>query len=749
MVVVAAIRSGAGRWLMALAGTVIAAGLLAVDPAPAAAKGRCGMPAQRPWCNTSLSPGRRANLLLAAMTPPERVSLLGGDEFAGVLGGEGTHTGTGGGIPRLGLPTIYLSDGPSGSRSGKATALPSPIALGASWDPRVSRSDARVVSGEVEAKGDDIVFAPTVDIVRTPLAGRVFEAIGGEDPYLSTRMSVPWIEAAQRKGLIATVKHYAGNNQEGTGPDADQARPGNAAAVVGALAPIGNRTRIDARIDERTLHELYLPMFEAAVKRARVGAVMCAYNKVNGPYACESRALLEGILRRRWGFRGMTIADYGAAHDTGPSLTGGLDLEPWPAQTYGPSAVDSALAAGDATLGDVNSRVRNYLRALFAAGALDRPAFGGTIDVWANARRSERVAEAGMTLLKNDGVLPLRRKRLDSIAVIGPGADRFVTGGGSSEINPYFSRTPYDGIRRLAGSGVEVTTDDGSDPAHAADLARGADVAVLVAASYSTEGVDRTCLTLECPPAFGDQDALIKAVAKANPGTVVVIESGGPVLTPWRHRIGALLEAWYPGSRGGDAIARVLFGRTDASGRLPVTFPRRESDIPTAGDPAAYPGVNDTVSYDEGLSVGYRHYLSKGISPAYAFGAGLSYTRFHLSGLRVHRRRGSGPVVSLEVENVGGRAGDAVPQLYLSLPSHPGVPQPPIKLSGFGRITLAPGRSGRVRIALTRRAFSYWSEAENRWRLVPGCAEALVGTSSARLPLRAAIDLHGRCDRSS
>jgi beta-glucosidase len=748
MVAVIEGKARGALWLLLAVGVVVASSLLALGPAPAMAKGRCGNPAQRPWCDTSLPAGRRADLLLGAMTPAERISLLGGDELTGVLGGEGTHTGTQDGIPRLGLPTIYLSDGPSGSRSGKATALPSPIALGASWDPEVSRLDARVVSDEVERKGNDIVFAPTVDVVRTPLAGRVFEAIGGEDPYLSTRMSVPWIEAAQRRGLIATVKHYAGNNQEGTGPDADQARPGNAAAVVGALAPIGNRTRIDARIDERTLNELYLPMFEAAVKHAHVGAVMCAYNRVNGPFACESRALLENVLRSRWGFRGMTIADYGAAHDTGASLTGGLDIEPWPARTYAPTAIDSALAAGEATMSDVDSRARNYLRALFAAGALDRPAFGGDIGAHRNARRSERVAEASMTLLKNDGLLPLRRARLDSIAVLGPGADTFLTGGGSSEIDPYFARTPLEGIRRLAGPGVEVRSADGSDRAGAVQLARDSDVAIVVAASYSTEGVDRTCLTLECPPAFGDQDALIRAVAGANPRTAVVIESGGPVLTPWRHRIGALLEAWYPGSGGGDAIARVLFGRVDARGRLPVTFPRRESDIPTAGDPAAYPGLADTVTYGEGLDVGYRHYEARGFAPAFAFGAGLSYTRFRFSSLRVHSRPHRGPVVSIEVTNVGRRSGDAVPQLYLSLPSRPTVPQPPKKLAGFERVTLVPGRSRRVRFGLTRRAFSFWDASRDRWRVVAGCGRALVGRSSVHTPLRAGINLGGRCAAS-
>ncbi len=247
----------------------------------------------------------------------EKISLLGGDELSGVAGGEGTHTGTSDGIERLGLPTIYLSDGPAGPRSGSATAMPSPIALGATFDRRLAARDAAVIADEVIHKGNDIVFAPTVDIVRTPLAGRVFEAIGGEDPYLSTQLAVPWIRTVQRRGLIANVKHYAGNNQEGTGPAADEARPGNFAVSLGALATIGNRMRIDARIDERTMRELYLPTFEAAVKRADVGSVMCAYNKVNGPYACENRPLLEDILRGDWGFKGLTIADYDAAHDAG------------------------------------------------------------------------------------------------------------------------------------------------------------------------------------------------------------------------------------------------------------------------------------------------------------------------------------------------------------------------------------------------------------------------------------------------
>jgi beta-glucosidase len=720
-------------------------------PASAAAAGRCGDPQTRPWCDTSLSPGQRAELLLGELTDEEEISLLGGDDLSGVLGEEGTHTGTSNGIERVGLPTIYLSDGPGGPRSGLATAMPSPLALGASWDPQASSRDAAVIADEVIHKGNDIVFAPTVDIVRTPLAGRVFEAIGGEDPLLASKLAVPWIREVQRRGLIANVKHYMGNNQEGTGPMADEARPGNFAVTAGALAPDGNRMRIDARIDERTMRELYLPMFEAAVKRADVGSVMCAYNRVNGPYACENRPLLEEVLRGDWGFEGFTIADYNAAHDTAAGLTSGLDFEPWPGVVYGPTAVNTALASGAATMADVEEHVRRYLRTLFAYGALDREAFAAdeaAIDRARHARESRKVAEAGITLLRNDGTLPLERRQLDSIAVIGAAADRYVTGGGSSEIDPYSFTSPLQGITRAAGPGVAVAADDGSDPARAATLAAASDVAVVVVGSYSTEGVDRRCLSLECPPLFGDQDALIEAVAAANPRTVVVIESGGPVLTPWRKRVAAVLEAWYPGSEGGSAIARVLFGRVDAQGRLPVTFPRSEADLPTAGDESAYPGVADVVTYDERLLVGYRHYDANRIRPAYEFGHGLSYTRFRFGHLRVRRVRHGDALarVSVEVTNTGDRRGTAVPQLYLGLPSRPGAAQPPRALKGFRRLALAPGKTRRVSFALDRRSLSYWDSKRDRWRLARGCARALVGRSSRHAPLHATLAIRARCD---
>jgi beta-glucosidase len=721
--------------------------IAAAFPGFAAGQGRCGNPDQRPWCDTSLSPDKRADLLLAQLTDAERVALLGGDDVIGVGGAPGTHTGTMDGVPRLGLPRIYLSDGPAGIRSGQATALPSPVALGATFDRKAASQDARVIADDVIKKGNDIVFAPTVDIVRTPLAGRVFEALGGEDPFLSSSLAVPWIKAVQSKGLIATVKHYLGNNQEGTGPNADNATPGNAGVSLGAFATVGKRGDIDARIDQRTLREIYLPMFEAAVKQAKVEAVMCAYNKVNGPWACENKTLLEDILRKQWGFKGMTIADYAATHDTGASLVNGLDIEPWPGVDYGPGKITAALASGPATMADVDRHARRYLMTLFASGAMDRNAFPadeGSINRAGNAAKSAAIAEKSIVLLKNrKDVLPLKPGKLDSIAVIGPVADQYFTGGGSSEIKPFQTTTALAGITKQAGGGVDVNFNDGSDPVQAAQLAGDSDVAVVVVGSWSSEGVDRACLSLECPSFLGDQDALIRKVASANRNTVVVVESGGPILTPWRDRVGAILEAWYPGSYGGTAIGRVLFGKVDASGRLPVTFPRKERDIPTHGDPSAYPGVDDVVKYKEGVFVGYRHYDRRKIKPAFEFGHGLSYTTFRFSKLKL-RRQGSKFTVKARVKNVGKRAGVAVPQLYLGLPSSK-VKQPAKALKGFARINLKRGKSRQVKFIVDRRGLSFWNSHKNRWQVAKGCYRVYVGSSSRKLPLRGKFGIGRKC----
>ena len=722
--------------------------LALTGPATAAAAGRCGAAATRPWCDTSLAPNKRAGLLLRQLTGEERISLLAGDDLGGVAGGEGTHTGTSDGIPRLGLPTIYFSDGPAGPRAGQATALPIPLALAATWSPRLARTHAAVVGDEVRNKGNDVVFAPTVETQRIPLAGRSFESYG-EDPLLSSRLAVAWIRSVQSQGLIATVKHFAPNSQEGTGPLADLATPGMTLQALGLYATEGNRMFVNANIDERALREIYLPQFEAAVKRGRAGAVMCAYNKLAGEYSCENEQLLERILRDDWGFRGFTIADYNGGHDTGKSLRNGLDFEPWPGVIYSPTLVHLALLAG-ATMADVDRHVRAYLRTLFAYGALDRPPYAddeAAIDKRAHARAARRIEESAITLLRNRGLLPLRRKRLDRLAVIGAGADTYVTGGGSSEIDPFSFTTPLQAITRRAGKRVEVVHDTGDDPAAAAALAASSDVAIVLTPDFETEGVDRRCLSLDCPPVYGDEDALISAVAAANPRTVVVLETGAPVLTPWRGQVAALLEAWYPGSSGGAAIARVLFGDVDPGGRLPATFPRSEADLPTAGDAEAYPGVANELHYKEGVFVGYRWYDQHRLRPAYPFGHGLSYTRFRFSQLAVERR-GRRLAVSFSIRNTGDRPGIAVPQLYLGLPSpSANVLQPPRQLKGFRRLRLLPGERRRVTLKVGRRGLSYWEVGADRWRVAAGCYRVVVGSSSRRLRLRSSIGIRARCGR--
>ncbi|HEY1594064.1 MAG TPA: glycoside hydrolase family 3 C-terminal domain-containing protein [Thermoleophilaceae bacterium] len=722
-------RAALCAWLIAM--------LFAASPAHAA--GRCG---DHPWCDTSLSPDARAGLLLDALTQDEKVSLLAGDDLAGGFsGGPTQHTGTSDGVPRVGLPPVYYSDGPVGPRQGSATALPVPMALAATFDPAMAFAHGSVVGNEVKDKGNDVVFAPTVNIMRTPLGGRTFEAYG-EDPFLDAQMAVGWIDGAQSQGVIADVKHFAANNQEGdAGPVANLSAPGQ---PIGPPPVAGNRMTENSVVDERTLREIYLPQFEAAVKDAHVGTVMCSYNRLNGDYACENPHLLHDILERDWGFKGYVIADYGAAHDTPGNLNGGLDFEPWPGLAYSSEAVDAVLAAGLATPQQVDDHVRRVLRTLFAYGFFDRSAYkddDAQIDKTAHAQTAEQIEQSAITLLENRGALPLRTAGLRSIAVIGKDANAFITGGGSGDVTPFSFVTPLQAIRQRAGSGVRVSYDDGSDASSAAALAKGADVALVFAGDYETEGTDRACLTLECPNTNGDQDSMIEQVAAANPNSVVVLETGGPVLTPWRDKVAGLVEAWYPGEQGGTAIAHVLFGDADPGGRLPATFPREEGDIPTAGDPEKYPGVAENVKYKEGVLVGYRWYDANGIAPAFPFGFGLSYTSFGYSGLRV-----SGSSASVTVTNTGSRSGVEVPQLYLGLPSPgPGVVQPPKQLKGFEKLSLAPGESRRVTFAITPRDLSYWDTGAGDWRIAPGCYGVMVGRSSRDIVRRATLAVGASC----
>ncbi len=718
----------AGRFGLFLACLLV----FALFSSTAAARGRCG---NHPWCNTHLSADARANLLVNALTEDEKISLLGGDDFnGGISGGAHQHTGTSDGISRLGIPTTYYSDGPLGPRQGNSSALPAPMGLAATFQPNLAASAGSVVANEAKFKGNDVVFAPTVNIMRNPLGGRSFEAYG-EDPFVDTQMAVRWIEGAQSQGVIADVKHFAANNQEGADPTGTSGSPGS---PLGA-GPFGSRYITNAIIDERTLREIYLPHFEAAVTRAHVGTVMCAYNQVNGRYACENHHLLQEILEREWGFKGYVLADYGAAHNTKENLNNGLDFEPWPPWSYRPQQIKLQILSGQASRATLDGHVRRILRTLFAYGFFDRRSYRDDdrqINKRAHARAVQHIEESAITLLRNRGVLPLRRRRLKSIAVVGSPAAKFITGGGSGNVKPFSYATPLAAIRQAAGRHVKVTYDDGSDTSAAVAHARHASVAIVFAADYETEGADRKCLSLECPDSYGDQDSLIRSVAGANRKTVVVVETGAPVLTPWRNQLAGLVEAWYPGERGGPAIARVLFGHTDPGGRLPVTFPRAEHDTPTAGDPAKYPGLGENVYYKEGVLVGYRWYDTMHIRPAFPFGFGLSYTRFRYSGLRLR-----GHTLSFKVRNVGRRRGRTVAQLYVSIPRpRPGIVEPPWQLRGFRSLRLRPGHSARVRFRLNARSFSYWDVRRNRWAVPGGCFKVGIGRSSRDLPLQGIID---------
>jgi beta-glucosidase len=699
---------------------------LALGAAPAHAAGRCGDPAGRPWCDTGKSPDERAQLLLAALTQAEKIDLLAGDELTGVAGGEHKHTGTQNGVPRLGVPTIYYSDGPVGPRQGPVTAMPIPMANAATFNPAANALYGRTVAEEVRAKGNDVVFAPTINVMRTPLNGRTFEGFG-EDPFLISRTAVAWIRAAQKTGVLVNVKHFAMNNQEGASSLADQSRPGQ---LVGPPPDPGkgDRMKVNVQVDERTMRETELRGFEAAVKQAHVASIMCSYNKVNGTYACQNGQLLRDIPAG-WGFKGYVLADYNANHDTAASLKSGLDFEPWPGFIYGAVPVNAALLAGQASMADVDRHVLRMLRTWFAYGVFDRPAFvddTASIPQASHRARAQRIEEQAITLLVNRRrTLPLNAHKLRSIAVIGAGADTFITGGGSGNVTPFRYVSPLQAIQARVPN---VVHDDGSDPARAAAVARAADVAVVFTPDYQTEGVDRRCLTLECPPAFHDQDALIESVAAANKRTIVVLETGGPVLTPWRGKVAGLLEAWYPGQEGGTAIARVLFGNVDPGGRLPATFPRSEADLPTAGDPMKYPGVGDEEQYKEGVFVGYRWYDAHKLKVAYPFGYGLSYTKWRLGKPRLHGR-----TVRVRVRNAGRRRGSTVVQLYVKLPSSQAVPQPPRQLRGYRKVALRRHRAKTLRFHLSRRDLAYWNTAAHGWRIKRGQYRVFVGFSSRHL----------------
>ena len=699
-------------------GALCAAACVATALGGGAARAATGCP----WMSKSLQPAQRAARLLAAMTPSEKLALLTGVDPHGALGvADGPlYVGYIPGNPALCIPALTFNDGPAGVSDLQlgTTAFPSPIAQAATWDESLQRRFGKALGLEAWQKGVDVLLAPDVNIARVPENGRNFEGFG-EDPLLAARTAVAEISGIQENPVIATVKHFAVNSQE------------------------TNRYYVSSNVDDRTLHEIYLPPFEAAVRDAHVGAVMCAYGLVNTVFSCQNKPLLNDVLRTQFGFDGFVVSDWGATWSTAASADAGLDIE-MPGSLYFGSALSEAVSAGTVSMVTIDKMARSILTSMFAHGIFDNPppplasiAFTN-VSTTADQQLAQRIAEESAVLLKNESdTLPLRAAPGSSstIALIGAPAGfgdirQYTAGLGSAFLAWSTPTTPLQAITaRAAKAGATVVAADGRDPAAAAALARQASVAVVFAYDREQEGQDRPDLTLP-----DSQDALIERVAQANPRTIVVLDTGGPVLMPWLDQVPAVVEAWYSGQTDGDAIAAVLFGDVNPSGRLPQTFPSRSSAVP-ASTVGQWPGsgMGQDAAFTEGIDVGYRWFDAHRVEPLFPFGYGLSYTTFSYSHLHVTRSR-SRVTVSFIVRNDGSRRGTEVAQLYVDQPR--AAREPPKQLEGYARVFLWPRHSKRVTMTLGPRAFAHWDSAAAKWRVTPGLERILVGASSRDIRLR-------------
>ncbi|MGD0941316.1 MAG: glycoside hydrolase family 3 C-terminal domain-containing protein [Terracidiphilus sp.] len=720
------------------------------------------VPGNAPYKDTKLPAEKRAADLLKRMTLDEKASMVAGSGWM-----ESTP------IPRLGIPAIKMADGPLGVRSWAgssaitglpgsphkvlATSFPAGVAMAATWNTELVHREGQAIAQEVKALGRDMILGPTVNINRVPLWGRNFEGYG-EDPYLSARLGVAYVKGVQGEGVIPSVKHFAANNEE------------------------FERHRIDAFIGARTLHEIYLPAFKAAVQEGGAWNVMSAYNMVNGVHCGENKDLLTGILKGEFGFKGFVVSDWGSTYSTAGTVNAGMDLEMpggEPAQNWKtvpettivgngiawltPDKVLAEVKAGKITEATLDDNVGRILRVIFLSGIFDHPhAGGGEVNTPAQAAVALEAAKQSIVLLKNSGsLLPLDAKKIRSIAVIGPNAAVARTGGGgSSLVAPKYAIAPLDGIKKLAGSGVEVKFAlgvgmEGENPAQdtpesraallreAVDVAAHADVVVVVVGRY--EKIEREDFDLKTMDLPAGQDELIEAVEQANPHTIVVLNTGNPVtMTKWLDKTTALLDMWYGGQEAGTALASVLFGETNPSGKLPVSLPKEFKDSPAAANyPVSGPRENLKVTYAEGIYVGYRYYDTKNVEPQFPFGFGLSYTTFEYSDLKVtpFKTNGSEQVVaSVVVTNAGKRAGADVVQLYVH-DGHSNIDRPAHELKGFRRVELNPGETKTVEFTLNRLALSYWSPEKKDWVAEAGTFEVQVGASSRDIRLKAPLEL--------
>ncbi|HTQ02331.1 MAG TPA: glycoside hydrolase family 3 C-terminal domain-containing protein [Polyangiaceae bacterium] len=635
----------------------------------------------------------RATDLVNGLTLNERETLTFGSGYSDVVGS----------VPAVGsLPTLTMDDGPGGvANLTGVTAFPDPITLAATWDRDLVERWGAAMGAEERAKGVMIQLGPMMNLSRSPLGGRNFEGFG-EDPYLSAELAARDVTGIQSNHIVATAKHFVGNEQE------------------------SYRMSENSLIDERTLHEIYYLPFEASVS-AGVGAVMCSYNMLNGVYACENPTSL-GDLKNGLGFSGWVMSDWTATHSGAASIDAGLDME----MPYGEYFPTDLASVGEARIDDMATRI---VTSLVRTGALDDPPTGTTTDVATTDEHAALALEAateGITLLKNDGpALPLD-DGVKSIAVIGGAAygSTLTTGTGSADVIGDVTKTPLDSLTaRASGATVTYEAGDTGDDSAAVAAAATADAAVVFVAVTSGEGADRASLSL---PAL--DDALIGDVAAVNPRTIVVLDVPGAVLMPWLDQVSGVVVAWYPGQENGDAIASVLFGDTNPSGKLPVTFPADATTLPLPAAP--------NVDYSEGLAVGYRALDAAAIDPLFPFGFGLSYTRFHYGDLALHAGTTPGAVdVSFTLANTGALAGTETAEVYLGFP--PAAGEPPRVLRGFERVAVDAGASREVHVELPPRAFTCWNPTAHARYAPSGTYTVSVGGSSRDLVHTVTLDVTG------
>ena len=718
-----------------------------------------GMPQPKryPWSDATLSPDERADLVIKEMTLDEKISLLHGQGahfFTAPVpngGGDGTKA-----IPRLAIPALQMADSSYGVTKGAAagryaTALPSNLAAASSWDPETIFQYGALIGRELRDQGYNMSQGGGVNLTREPRCGRTFE-YQGEDPLLAGTLAGNFVRGIQSEHVIGDLKHFAVNDQE------------------------SGRNSLNANISKRAMRETDLRAFEIALGISDAGSIMCAYNRVNGEFACENGYLLTDVLKKDFDFKGFVLSDWGGTHSTSKASHAGLDMEQ-PHNIFFGDALKRAVESGEVSQEEINEHVHRILRTIFAAGLFDYPLKDQVPDVEGGFRIAQEIADKSIVLLKNrDNILPLSAN-VRSVALIGGHADVAVpSGGGSGQVDPpggspvppppphdFFSAgirpawMPSSPLRALTAKmpSANVSYISGDDLASAAAAAKSADVAIVFAYQWEAEAID--LLTLDLSP---DQNKLIEAVAMANPKTIVVLETGSPATMPWIDKVAGVVEAWYPGIRGAEALASILTGSVNPSGKLAVTFPKSDADLPHPNlvqpPPGSLPDFNHLVAddsnifnvlfqplpafqinYDEGLKVGYKWYDAEKKPVLFPFGFGLSYTTYAYSNLKVSP--GDAATVLFTVQNTGKRAGSEIAQVYASLPDAAG--EPPKRLIGWRRVELVPGESKLVSISIPRDRFTIFDEAKDFWKLIPGNYKILVGRSSRDLPLVATVSL--------